>query len=198
MRSRRSTLLVPAVLVVLVVGATACGGGSDGGATATTSAGSATSAAAAGQSTSAATTSIVPKRPATDPLCVTAKKIFDLDQRYSASFDAALKKAATSADPASFQTAMKELKSAGEFDSLLTAYDELAKVVPAANRAQVATLRDYTSRLFDQVMAMPSVAELQSYIDSLQSSSDTINAGKAALALDNLTYSECGQHMSSG
>ena len=54
-------------------------------------------------------------------------------------------------------------------------------------------LRDYTSRLFDQVIAMPSVAELQRFIDTLQSSSDTVDAGKAALALDDLTYRECGR-----
>jgi len=195
MRSRLSTVLVP---VLLVLGVAACSsGGSDGSAAPTSAAGEATSAAAATTSATPAT-SIVPKRPATDPLCVTAKKIFDLDKQYSASFAAAVQKVTASTDPASFQTAMQQLKSEGEFDSLLSAYDQLAKVVPEANRAQVATLRDYTSRLFDQVVGMPSVAELQHYIQDLQSSSNTINAGKAALALDNLTYTECGQHMSSG
>jgi hypothetical protein len=186
-----------ASLVALALGVAACSSGGDGDSGVATDTAVAVATTSAG-STAAAATSVVPKRPATDPLCVTAKKIFDLDAQYSSSFAAAIKKATSSTDPNSYGAAMKELKSAGEFDSLLAAYDQLSAAVPQGNRAQVATLRDYTSRLFDQVVNMPSVAELQSYIDQLQSSADTINAGKAALALDNLTYAECGQHMSTG
>jgi hypothetical protein len=166
---------VPLALVVL--GAAACSSGDEGAAPAT---------------------SIVSKRPATDPLCVAARKIYGIDQTYSASFAAALQEATSSTEPGAFRAAMKELESDGELDSLLTAYDQLAEAVPAVNREQVATLRDYTSGLFDQVVGMPNVQELQAYIQTMQSSDDTINAGKAALALDNLTYGECGQHLSGG
>jgi len=192
---RRSSVVVSLVLLALGTAACSSSGDGDNGATTDTTVAAATTSAG---SAAAASTSIVPKRPATDPLCVTAKKIFDVDQTYSASFATALQKATSSTDPGAFSAAMDELEAAGEFDSLLEAYDELSAAVPQANKAQVATLRDYTSRLFDQVVAMPSVAELKSYIDQLQSSQDTITAGQAALALDNLTYSECGQHMSSG
>jgi uncharacterized phage infection (PIP) family protein YhgE len=187
MRLPSSRLVVSLVAVAIGVSACSSGGGS------ATSDATATSAAS-----EAATTSVVPKRPASDPLCVAAKQIFDIDATYSSSFAAAIQDATSSTDPGAFTAAMQKLKSEGEFDSLLQAYDDLATAVPEADKAQVATLRDYTSRLFDQVVAMPSVAELKNYIDSLQSSPDTITAGKAALALDNLTYSECGQHMSSG
>src|SRR4051812_42338942 len=110
LRRGLSSSLLAALLVVAVA---ACSSGGSGGAssattfgvsTATTSGVSVATTSGVSVATTAAeaTTSIVPKRPATDPLCVTAKKIFDLDKTYSASFAEAITVATGSTDPNAF------------------------------------------------------------------------------------------------